>query len=102
MKYSFPRKPKIFLGPGEYLKKMNKEDKIIKVKNINIIGTKLIAIKKTSFLSLKFNLNLIFLTKNIIKIKKGTIVPICLTIKVKGNEIWSRIFDCSKPVRPKP
>ena len=53
------------------------------VKNINMIGRILIANKKSNFLSLRLNLNLIFLTSSQTKIKKGMSIPICF---IKKNE----------------
>tara|TARA_Y100000591_G_C21392477_1_gene478825 strand:+ start:382 stop:588 length:207 start_codon:yes stop_codon:yes gene_type:complete len=61
-------------------------DPIIKdVKIIKIIGKILIENKKSKFLSLKFNLNLIFLTINQDNIKKGISIPNCFNKKIIGN-----------------
>ena len=54
------------------------------VKNIKIIGARLIKAKKSNLLSFKFNLKLNFLTKRKIKRKKGISIPICLNKKESG------------------
>ena len=61
-----------------------------------------IANKKRSFLSLKLNLNLIFLTNKHTKIKIGINRPICFIKKVRGNLIWSIKLDWSNPVLASP
>ena len=54
------------------------------VKNIKIIGTIFIIIKKINFLSLNliFVLNFEIINEN--KIKKGINIPICFPKKIKG------------------
>ena len=52
-----------------------------------MIGKILIANKKSNFLSLKLNLNLIFLINNQTKIKNGINNPICFIKKISGNLI---------------
>ena len=52
-----------------------------------MIGKILIANKKSNFLSLKSNLNLIFLTRSQTKIKNGISIPICFIKKISGNLI---------------
>ena len=54
-----------------------------------MIGKIFIANKKRSFLSLKSNLYLIFLTNNHTKIKKGINKPTCFNKKINGNLIWA-------------
>ena len=58
--------------------------------------------KNNKFLSLKFNLNLIFLINNKVKIINGINIPICFPKNINGNLIWSIKLDCSKPVRASP
>tara|TARA_B110000858_G_scaffold171163_1_gene201465 strand:+ start:680 stop:856 length:177 start_codon:yes stop_codon:yes gene_type:complete len=57
---------------------------IIEVRNINTIGTKLMNIKKNSFLSLSDILNLNSLIKKNDMIKNGTNIPICLPKNITG------------------
>jgi len=52
-----------------------------------MIGKIFIANKKRSFLSLKSNLNLIFLTNNHTKTKNGINRPIYFNKKINGNLI---------------
>ena len=63
------------------------DPKIIDVINIKKIGKTLIDNKKSNFLSFKLIFNLIFLINSQIKMKKGIIIPICLLIKTKGNQM---------------
>jgi hypothetical protein len=52
-----------------------------------MIGKILIANKKSNFLSLKLNLNFIFLTNNQTRIKNGINNPTCFKRKISGNLI---------------
>ena len=52
-----------------------------------MIGKILIDNKKSNFLSFKSNLNLIFFTNSLTKIKNGISNPICFIKKVSGNFI---------------
>ena len=52
-----------------------------------MIGKMLIANKKSNFLSLRSNLNLIFLIKSQTKIKNGISNPTCFIKKISGNLI---------------
>ena len=65
--------------------------------NINTIGKIFINKRKTNFLSLKFNLNLIFFTNKKIKNAKGINIPNCLITNTIGNFTWCKIIDCSIP-----
>ena len=67
-----------------------------------MIGKMLIANKKSNFLSLKLNLNLIFFANNQTKIKNGINIPICFIKKISGYLIWSIKLDCSNPVLASP
>ncbi len=66
------------------------------------MGRILINNKKSSFLSLKLNLNFIFFTNNQTKTKNGISNPICFVKKINGNLIWSNTLDCSNPVLASP
>ena len=66
------------------------------------MGKIFIVNKKRSFLSLKSNLNLIFLTNNHTKIKNGINRLICFNKKINGNLTWSIKLDCSNPVLASP
>ena len=67
-----------------------------------MIGKILIANKKSNFLSLKLNLNLIFFINSQTKIKNGINNPICFIKKISGNFKWSIKLDCSNPVLASP
>ena len=72
------------------------------VRNIKIIGIKLINIRNINFLSFIFSLNFIFLVSNQIKKKKGTSIPICFDKNNNGLRMWSKIPEPSNPVRFNP